>query len=170
MALLDVIVGGVIAVAGAVSGPPIAHLLTDRKEKRKERLERLQELVALIYEHREWAGDMARAEAFCSDNVPKSTALIRARSIVEVHFPELSERLTVVTVLTGNLISWGIDRRMEQLEGRPFTQDGQFQDNYTKFVQACQAAVDAISGMAAGKAPAKEFAPLSPRPGQLPGR
>jgi hypothetical protein len=49
--LLPAIVGGLIAIAGGLVGPPFLHHLQQKAERKRKRAEKFEELIAALYEH-----------------------------------------------------------------------------------------------------------------------
>jgi hypothetical protein len=52
--LIPVVVGGLIAIAGGLVGPPFLHHLQVKADKRKRRAEKFEELVVALHEHKHW--------------------------------------------------------------------------------------------------------------------
>src|SRR5262249_20753176 len=104
--LLPVIVGGAIAIAGGLIGPPFLHWLQQNAEKKRRRAEKFEELVTALYEHEHWLEAMQGNYVFGKEENIPVTPFAKAHAIVNVYFPEFRARLDQLDAAAKNYVLW----------------------------------------------------------------
>src|SRR5690242_3599323 len=72
---IPVVVGGVLGITGGIAGQMMAHRLSARREKEKVLRDKAEELVKLLYEHRDWVNFEKNRLVFGSDIPEKPSPL-----------------------------------------------------------------------------------------------
>lgn len=95
---IPVILGGGLAITGGVAGQYLAHYLSGRREQSKLLREKAEELIGLLYEHKDWVARENSRLVFGNDIPEIPSPLDRAYAIQALHFPELANSLRNISI------------------------------------------------------------------------
>jgi hypothetical protein len=108
LVLLPVIIGGAIGMIGGVVGPPFVHHLQRKADKQRRRAEKFEELVATVYEYKNWLMLIYSARLIGEElELELSLSPIaKVRAISAVYFPQLDETLSELERLGDEFEVW----------------------------------------------------------------
>ena len=81
----------------AVQQVSLSHFLSERRENKKIVREKAEELMATLYEHRDWIARENSRLVFGSDLPELPSPLDKAYAIQQLYFPELASSLGEIT-------------------------------------------------------------------------
>jgi hypothetical protein len=117
--LLPVIVGGVIAIAGGLIGPPYLHHLQQKAEKKRKRAEKFEELIATLYEHNHWLLAMANVRLFGGEEIKVVSPMAKVQAISSVYFQEFEKQITQLDVVADKYELWAMEARQKRIQNDP---------------------------------------------------
>lgn len=84
--LIPVIVGGVIGILGGLVGPPLSYWLSERSEKKKQKVEKFEELMDAIYAYEHWLDLVKNIRVFGHEDTHPPSPLSKVRAISSIYF------------------------------------------------------------------------------------
>ena len=98
MALVPVILGAIIGVAGGLVGTTYAHRLSNGQAKTAEKKEKLESLVSEAYEIKIWLKKQENYSLWGSDQVLERSPISKIKAIELLYFPELNIQVQELSV------------------------------------------------------------------------
>ncbi len=117
--LVPVIVGGAIALAGGLIGPPFLYHLQQKAEKKRKRTEKFEELVAAVVEHYHWFAVMRLFFISGQGIQPPLSPIIKIETIVSLYFPEFEDFVRQLDSASNNYEIWILDTGQKRIRNEP---------------------------------------------------
>ncbi|MER8827221.1 hypothetical protein NKH73_14125 [Mesorhizobium sp. M0938] len=113
--IIQVLLGGLLALLGVATGPAVTQLLTDRTSQKAKRTQKYEDLISAVYEYDHWLAQRASA-AFEGRDIDSQPPIQRAILLCSLHFPELLPHVQKVENDAGSYIMWILGVRKKRLE------------------------------------------------------
>ena len=107
--LMPTIVGGLLAMGGAVigaTGSAIVFLFQSRAEKKKRREEKFQELVVAVYEHDHWIDNLRRFYVVDFQGEIKVSPFAKTHAISDIYFPQFEKVIVELGTAAKEYRTW----------------------------------------------------------------
>ncbi|WP_333838790.1 hypothetical protein [Novosphingobium sp.] len=146
--LAPVVVGGFIAVAGGLVGPPLAHYLKVRREDSQAKKLRLEKLVLNIFAHHEWVDQSCRNgvnDMDLPDPIPDTPQMY---ATIRVYFPELREAAARVSENTAVMLVWALRIRQSEKLDEQGALNAQHDEKYRLYSSAVASLLNACEDLA----------------------
>jgi hypothetical protein len=142
VALLPVITGGLIGIAGGLSGTVLASMLQARHERAAIKRKRLEDIVLACHGTKAWTDKMDNHHLFGGPEVLEPIPATVACGYAAMYFPTLKPQADVFEMAALVYVAALVDQRKEILEKKlPGPTDGHVQamkPHYTALSQARQ--------------------------------
>jgi hypothetical protein len=115
--LIPVIVGGAIAIAGGLIGPPVLHLLERHTAKERKRAEKFEELVTTLHEHSHWLDSLKGFRVFGREGQEPPSPMAKIRTICTVYFPQFDTTMSELEIQSRGFEMWMLDAGLKRLQG-----------------------------------------------------
>lgn len=96
ISLIPVVVGGCLALAGAIGGGLLSHWLKTRADRANRRAEKYEELLVSIFDHKHWLAQMNSHRAFGGAEPESMSPAAKIRAISSLYFPEFKDKVVAL--------------------------------------------------------------------------
>lgn len=86
---IPVLLGGALAVAGAIVGQWLTHQYSAERERKKLVTEKAEQIINLLYDDTDWIQKKMRYYVFDASDPGDTAPLDKAYALQRLHFPEL---------------------------------------------------------------------------------
>jgi len=114
--LLPVIIGALLAAVSGLITQAVIHLLSVKKEKRKNLIDKGEKLVELLYSQQNWLLERFQVLLIENQTHSKPAPLNLALVIQGIYFRELSDEFSTILNRAGELNSWLFNQKIARLE------------------------------------------------------
>jgi hypothetical protein len=119
IALLPVIVGGAIALAGGVIGAGATHFFTARRDRAAAKRERLEKLVTAVHDLNIWAKKNDNYYLFGRDEVLEQPPMATVMTVTRLYFPDLKPEATALDNAVDAYVLWLMEGAKLRLAATP---------------------------------------------------
>jgi len=145
---IPVLLGGFLAIAGGVAGHYLTHRFSAQRERNKLLREKAEQLIGLLYEHRDWLSRENSRLVFGTDLPEQPSPLDKAYALQALYFPELNDALQGITRTIKPIVEFFYKHAKDRIEDKEkwiasFNSDD-FNPVYEAYLQAFHAAVKKV--------------------------
>lgn len=142
---ISVLLGGFLAISGGLVGHYLTHRFSAQRERNKLLREKAEQLIGLLYEHRDWLSRENSRLVFGTDLPEQPSPLDKAYALQALYFPELAGALQGITLTIKPIVSFFYDHATARLADKEkwiaaFNRED-FNPLYGDYLQAFHAAV-----------------------------
>jgi hypothetical protein len=152
ISLIPVVVGGFIALLGAVGGGLLSHWLKTKSEKASRRAEKFEELLVAVFDHKHWLAGMNSHRVFGGEEPDSMSPVAKIRAITSLYFPEFKENVSALDIAADKYELSMFDAGLERLKSGCLSEEtlSAVKAAYAPYLQAFHELVKALE--AHGKA------------------
>lgn len=154
MALVPVMGGAIIGVAGGLVGTTYAHKLSSGQAKTSEKKNKLESLVTECYEVEIWLKKQESYYFYGGDEILEQSPISKIEAIEVLYFPELNEQVTELSNKALAYRAWLIEGAQLRIAAKsptpPQEHMAKLNDHYSPLMKARNEVVNRAKGISDG--------------------